>query len=938
MSAFGNMQFPTETSSDDRDLLAVSGLLDETYYRLQADVPHAIDPLAHYLEEGWMRGMNPSPGFDGEFLRPYYEASGRYGPPALTWLQLSVMPGRRPPKNYEEAAWLAEKLRGSRHFDVNQYAKRVSSNVDPVLHYVVIGELLGWPPSQEFDPKFYLESNPDLADSGLSPLCHYIDNGHREGRSSIPTARTLPFPGSVDQRPVILVVVHDASRTGIPILGWNIARSLAKSYNVVSILMRGGTLEKDFTEISSGAVGPIKWERWNSIEMKYLAERLSTAYKPLYAIGNSVETHSLLAVLARVGIPTVALIHELIQNVNPPEKMLDMFGWASHIVFPCHLVARAAFSKFPAFTERRGIHVLSWGSFESPKRGNIASSAVNNEAVRINQQISCVRSDEINHAFVVVGLATSETRKGVDIFIETAAYVRRLQPDVQFRFIWVGDGYAPVREFTHSAYLAEQILRSGLSEVVLINDTIHDLESVYFNTDMCFMCSPLDPGPNVGVDAVFRGIPTVCFENACGAAEILNADPETRVLVTLDAHAAAEVICRFAVDRAALAGIGAATARVGRIAYNMEAYIDNIDGWGRKAAASLHPEDLRSLADAKIVDPDLAFLPGECFPGAFTAEKYALQQWSVFGASISAPQFRRPCAGFHPQIFADAHSDVCGEGGANPLAHWLRCGRPQGRWSRQVFSPVSSARAGASSASVALHSHFYYELGASDLAARLAMNKTVCDLFVSTDTEAKSEHIRRALSSYRGRIDVRVVPNRGRDLGPFLTGLAHEISSEQYDIFGHIHSKRSVGVDETGDLGTLWREFLWENLVGGTHAMLDLAINAFERHQDIGLLIAEDPHLVGWDKNRENAEALAKRIGVVGSLDNFFDFPLGTMFWARTNALRPLMDLRLDWEDYPAEPLPNDGTILHALERLLPYATRHVGFRVAGLRAPGTTW
>jgi lipopolysaccharide biosynthesis protein len=40
------------------------------------------------------------------------------------------------------------------------------------------------------------------------------------------------------------------------------------------------------------------------------------------------------------------------------------------------------------------------------------------------------------------------------------------------------------------------------------------------------------------------------------------------------------------------------------------------------------------------------------------------------------------------------------------------------------------------------------------------------------------------------------------------------------------------------------------------------------------------------------------------------------MFWARPRDLEALFALHLNWEDYPEEPLPQDGTMLHALERL----------------------
>jgi len=70
----------------------------------------------------------------------------------------------------------------------------------------------------------------------------------------------------------------------------------------------------------------------------------------------------------------------------------------------------------------------------------------------------------------------------------------------------------------------------------------------------------------------------------------------------------------------------------------------------------------------------------------------------------------------------------------------------------------------------------------------------------------------------------------------------------------------------------------------------------------------------------------------------FVDFPVGTMFAARPAALHPVLDLDLAWQDYPAEPLPDDGTLLHGLERLLPMIARHAGFGVAAVRVPGTGW
>ena len=54
--------------------------------------------------------------------------------------------------------------------------------------------------------------------------------------------------------------------------------------------------------------------------------------------------------------------------------------------------------------------------------------------------------------------------------------------------------------------------------------------------------------------------------------------------------------------------------------------------------------------------------------------------------------------------------------------------------------------------------------------------------------------------------------------------------------------------------------------------------------------------------------------------------PLGTMFWFRPAALKPLFDHDWQWEDFPPEPNDIDGTILHAIERAYGYVAQASGY------------
>ena len=120
-------------------------------------------------------------------------------------------------------------------------------------------------------------------------------------------------------------------------------------------------------------------------------------------------------------------------------------------------------------------------------------------------------------------------------------------------------------------------------------------------------------------------------------------------------------------------------------------------------------------------------------------------------------------------------------------------------------------------------------------------------------------------------------------MAPFLTIL--EEAMGRYDLLGHIHGKRSLNTSNVDiDFGDRWRAFLWQHLIGDEMPMIDIIKQILTDDDTVGLLFPAD--------------------GLREPLPASIDFPVGTMFWARPEALAPLLRLGLASEEYPDEPLP----------------------------------
>jgi hypothetical protein len=533
-------------------------------------------------------------------------------------------------------------------------------------------------------------------------------------------------------------------------------------------------------------------------------------------------------------------------------------------------------------------------------------------------------------AVLIIGAGVVQPRKGVDLFIAVADQLRSHCPGVPLQFAWIGSDYAPLYDFSVSLWLEDQIQRSGLAGQLHMLDHSPAYGALLERANLFLMTSRLDPLPNVAIDALLAGKPVLCFEKACGIANLLHSDPELGpawVAPYLHIAAMAEQAAAMVNDPARCQHLATRGQNQAQRWFNMESYIQELEHLGEQAVQDQQAleRDLAALLPLQAIDPAFGFIQPR-----LSRRDGTLQYLLAWRREIWP---RKPFPGFHPGIYR--HAQLAGANDTDPLLHYLQAGRPAGPWSVPLLTPSQPTPATSCAAPVALHIHVHYPELLAELLDALAANRLRPDLFLSTSQDSHISELEQQVHE-RGFVlqEVLITPNRGRDIGPLLTSLGRRLDRD-YAIHGHLHTKKSALIDSQ-DAGH-WRRFLVANLLGDQHTtMADRILGAMQADPQLGLVFADDPTCVGWSSNLAEATALASRLGL-GPLPQAFDFPVGTMFWARRGALTPLYELELSWRDYPPEPLGYDGTLLHAIERLLPLVAAAQGFRYGLTHVPGVS-
>lgn len=257
-------------------------------------------------------------------------------------------------------------------------------------------------------------------------------------------------------------------------------------------------------------------------------------------------------------------------------------------------------------------------------------------------------------------------------------------------------------------------------------------------------------------------------------------------------------------------------------------------------------------------------------------------------------------------------------------------GKRSTAWPPSVFARYRPLRlpqeeAGEETLRTAAIVHCYYPEVFPVLQGYLHNLPSTTHIYISTDTGEKRELIQQQLGAMHfSRAEVRICPNKGWDIAPFLAGFGDIIP--QYDLICKVHAKVSSHVIK--DRSAYWRELLYGSLLGDRRHVRQI-LRLFADSPELGMLVPPSlPYYpVGMGENTKILLSLLQKMEVLVSPEEAIDFPVGSMFWARSAALQPLLDLRLGFADFgDTDPKRRDKTLAHAIERAFLFSCCKAGY------------
>lgn len=230
--------------------------------------------------------------------------------------------------------------------------------------------------------------------------------------------------------------------------------------------------------------------------------------------------------------------------------------------------------------------------------------------------------------------------------------------------------------------------------------------------------------------------------------------------------------------------------------------------------------------------------------------------------------------------------------------------------------------------------HIFYVDMTDEMLDRADTLPGAYDLVITTQDEARAQEIRRIVDrrpDVRGDVQVRIVDsNDGRDQSAFLVGCRDILLDGGYDLVVKLHSKKTP--QDGFNVGRAFKDQQFLNLLPNSGYTANV-LGLFQREAGLGIVYPPMVHIGyptmgrAWWANKPNFEILAKEMDIRVPLDDISPLaPYGSMFIARPEALRILVEHDWAYADFGGAEAYQDGGLAHVLERMPSYAAAERGY------------
>jgi glycosyltransferase involved in cell wall biosynthesis len=350
----------------------------------------------------------------------------------------------------------------------------------------------------------------------------------------------------------VLFIGHDASRAGAPIALLHFMHWYQANIGgpISCLLIRGGDLEQEFRAICQTTV--MENDGWQprsirrrimkkagldgigrQLHARSVAPRNLKNYRLIFY--NTLDTSEALELPYSSESRFLCYVHELETCIRTYIGLRE----ARRILDRGDRVVACSNATAENLIRNHGLHREKVDVVHE----SVLVSALAGKAQEENRQWLRTKLNVGANSIIVGGCGRLGWIKGSDLFVQMAAVVTSMAPEIAIHYVWLGGS----PESEEGVKFEHDVRKCGLENRITLISSQPDPMRYFQAMDVFVLTSREDPYPLVCLEAAACAIPIICFDGAGGMPEFVQSDCG-RIVPYLDIRGLATAVASFARD------------------------------------------------------------------------------------------------------------------------------------------------------------------------------------------------------------------------------------------------------------------------------------------------------------------------------------------------------------------------------------------------------